>query len=101
MNPDLIHCLIPCNSLTKEMAIYKKNHDCTLIFDVIDLWPETMPISKFKDKFPFTLWRNLRDDYLQYGDKVFVECDLYKDVLLEVFHLLTSGTVSNSVEAFP
>ncbi|MCF0106406.1 MAG: hypothetical protein HUJ53_06555 [Holdemanella sp.] len=81
VKPDVIHCLIPCNSLAKELALYKKEYPCILYFDLIDLWPETMPIKQFKNAFPFTIWKNLRDDYLKYADKVYVECDLYKEVL--------------------
>lgn len=81
IQPDCIYCLIPCNSLCKTMSEYKKEHKCELIFDVIDLWPETMPISHFKSHFPFTLWKNMRDNYILDADWIYCECDLFKEKL--------------------
>ena len=64
------------------MKAYKiSNSDIKLYFDIIDLWPETMPISKFKNVFPFSLWKNIRDKNLEYGDIIFTECELFQEVL--------------------
>ena len=80
--PDLLYVLIPPNSLAKQMSTYKmKNRKIKLIFDVIDLWPETMPISKFKDIFPLSYWKNLRDKYINRADYVITECNLYHKYL--------------------
>lgn len=80
--PDLLYVLIPPNSLTKQMAKYKKNNpNVKLIFDVIDLWPETMPIKKFKNVFPFSYWKKLRDKYINEADYIITECDLYQEYL--------------------
>ena len=82
LKPDLLHVLIPANSLAKEAGIYKKNHpNVRLILDLIDLWPETMPIGKLKNIFPFTIWKNIRDKYLSNADIVFTECNLYRKIL--------------------
>lgn len=82
LQPEYIHALIPANSLTKELAKYKKEHPkVQLFFDVIDLWPETMPINKLKGYFPFTLWKNIRDNYIEEADIVFTECHLFQEVL--------------------
>lgn len=82
IKPDVIYCLVPANSLTKMMALYKKEHpEVRLYFDVIDLWPETMPINKYLSLPPFRIWRKLRDKYLPAADRVFTECALYQDVL--------------------
>ena len=78
-NFDLLWVLIPPNSFVKEAARYKVNHRKTkLIFDIIDLWPETMPITIFKNSFPFAMWRNLRNRYLDIADKIVTECNLYQ-----------------------
>ena len=80
--PDLLYVLIPPNSLTKNMASYRVNNkNVTLIYDVIDLWPETMPISKFKDIFPLNCWKNLRNRYINTADYVITECNLYHKYL--------------------
>lgn len=79
---DLLHVLIPANSLAKEANKYKKNHpNVKLYMDFIDLWPETMPINKFKNTFPFKAWKNLRDSNLDNTEAIYCECNLYKEVL--------------------
>lgn len=83
-NPDLIYVLIPPNSLVKRIAgVKKRNPNIKIIFDVIDLWPETMPIPFVKEFFLFKMWKKLRNDYLKYADYVITECDLYQQRLKE------------------
>lgn len=85
MDPDIVYVLVPPNSVVKEFAGYKRQHpEKKLIFDLIDLWPETMPIPVSKTMFPFTVWKNLRDQHLKYADYVVTECDLYREVLTDV-----------------
>ena len=56
IKPDYIHSFIPANSLTKFLSKYKRNHPSTkLVYDIIDLWPETLPINRLKQHFTFTL----------------------------------------------
>lgn len=82
MKPERIHCLVPANSLAKFVSKYKKeNPSVNLIFDIIDLWPETMPIGNIKKYPPFTFWKNIRDNYLSYADIVFSECQLFTEML--------------------
>lgn len=82
MKVDLLHVLLPANSLAKEANKYKKqNPDVELYFDLIDLWPETMPINRFKNALPFQWWKQLRDKNLGLAKKIFCECDLYKEIL--------------------
>jgi glycosyltransferase involved in cell wall biosynthesis len=77
--PDRIHCLIPANSFAKEMAEYKKaNPEVQLIFDVNDLWPESLPLPVKDSWFPFSLWKNLRDSSLNGADLVFYECGFFE-----------------------
>ncbi|HEM6145515.1 MULTISPECIES: glycosyltransferase [Streptococcus] len=81
-NIDLLWVLVPPNSFVKEAAKYKKaNPTVTLIFDIIDMWPETMPMSVLKQFFPFTLWGDLRNHNLSIADFVVTECDLYQTKL--------------------
>lgn len=79
--PDLIHCIIPCNSLCQAMSEYKKLNSCRLIFDLNDLWPESLPVGKIKNVFPFTLWRNKRDLYINDADLVLTECHYFQEIL--------------------
>ena len=49
IQPQRIHCLVPANSLAKQMDRYKKDHpQVELIFDINDLWPESLPIPGFE-----------------------------------------------------
>lgn len=94
IKPDLLYVLIPANSLAKFSGAYKKkNKDVKLYFDLIDLWPETMPIGKMKSLPPFTLWRSLRDSYLNEADYVITECDLYQEVLGERLKNIKTKTI--------
>lgn len=82
LNPDLIHAFIPANSLAKFLTLYKRsNPSVRLIYDIIDLWPETLPINRFKHLFPFTIWKNLRDKYIEDADIIFTECEYYQNIL--------------------
>lgn len=82
IKPDILYVLIPANSLAKFAGKYKeKNKNIRLYFDIIDLWPETMPIRKAKILPPFILWKLLRDGYLDKADYVITECNLYMKVL--------------------
>lgn len=82
LRPQLLWILVPPNSLVKCAAGYKKAHPETkLVLDFIDMWPETMPISKFKTVMPFSWWRDLRDNFVQACDAAVTECALYQRLL--------------------
>lgn len=81
---DLLWVLIPPNSLTSMAAQYKQYHSGTkVVLDMIDLWPETMPIHKFKNIPPLLWWKNIRDKNLKYADIIVTECNLYQEKLRE------------------
>lgn len=94
IKPDLLYVLIPANSLAKFAGKYKdKNRNVKLYFDLIDLWPETMPIGKVKGLPPFTFWKELRDKYLDKADYIITECDLYQEVLKEKLRNTKTKTI--------
>ena len=91
---DLIWALIPPNSLVKDIAEIKcKYPRAKLIYDLIDLWPETMPVGNVKHYFPFTYWRDLRDKYLRTADCIVTECNLYQKKLKKVLKGLRVETL--------
>lgn len=93
-NPDLLYVMIPPNSLAKMATKYKKeNKNVKLVFDLIDLWPETMPINRVKLLPPFLYWKNLRNVNLKYADLVITECDLYQTVLNKSLDVQKTETV--------
>lgn len=77
--PDRIHCLIPANSLAMQMDLYKQKHpEVHLCFDVIDMWPESLPVGDWFQKLPPAIvWKNLRNKHLASADCVFAECGLF------------------------
>jgi len=94
LRPDLLYVIIPPNSLAKFSAQYKKKHDnVKLIFDLIDLWPETMPLGKVEALPPFYFWGAMRNSALKYADCVVTECDLYQEVLKKYLEDIKAETV--------
>lgn len=94
--PDILYVIIPPNSLAYYCGKFKKNHNHTkLIFDIFDLWPETMPLGKMKNllKCPFNIWKDIRNNNLKYADYVITECDLYQEVLKNKLVNLNSSTL--------
>lgn len=80
---DLLWVMVPPNSLVKQFAKWKKRHPyARMIFDVIDVWPETMPFHGLETLPPIQYWRRLRDRYLQYADHVVTECELFRRTIL-------------------
>jgi len=94
LKPDLLYVVVPPNSLAKFAAIYKKKHRYVkLIFDLIDLWPETMPVGKIKGLPPFVFWKSMRDKSLIKADLVITECNLYQLILKNVLKDIKTETV--------
>ncbi len=94
INPDLLYVFVPPNSLAKFAAKYKqKNKNIKLIYDLIDLWPETMPIGKAKNFPPFTYWGAMRDQSFKYADLLITECNLYQTVLGNAIKGIKTETV--------
>ena len=83
---DLLWIMAPANSLVKEAARYQRKYPRTLIIiDIIDMWPESLPVSYDMHAFPFSLWRNVRKNYLYCADHLVSECDLYRQILEEEY----------------
>ncbi len=80
--PDLIYILVPPNIIGYLCAKYKRKHsEVRFIVDIIDLWPESMPVGRIRNSFWGTKWAELRDYSLQFADLIFTECNLYKKEL--------------------
>lgn len=79
---DLLWVFVPPNIFVKAAAdIKRKNKNIKLILDLIDLWPESMPINGVKNIFPFKYWKDLRDRHLKIADFIVTECNLYRLIL--------------------
>lgn len=84
IKPDFVYALLPPNSIAECCVRYKKKTKVKLVFDIIDLWPESIPIGVLQNTPPFLVWKNLRNRNLKYADYIFTECALYQDELKNV-----------------
>lgn len=79
-----IHALVPANSIAGQMARYKADYpDTELYFDLIDLWPESLPIGWFMKTPPAWIWRSMRNRHLGAADLLFAECGLFAETIEE------------------
>lgn len=102
LQPEMVYALIPPNSLAKAAHAYKNKHsEVKLILDILDLWPETLPVGSIKQMFPFTLWRNIRDLHVNNADMVITECNLYQEILANVLRDRTTKTLYLAKSAEP
>lgn len=78
LHPKLLYVMLPANSLAFFSSKYKKrNDDVILVYDIVDMWPESLPFKKGKKFCLFSIWKNLRDNNLYNADLVITECKLY------------------------
>lgn len=79
--PDIVYCMIPPNLLCAALSLMKRKYK--IIFDVCDMWPETMPYSFNNPIFKFILknWGDLRDKFIFKGDVIVAECNLFLERL--------------------
>lgn len=82
LKPDLIYGSTPPNFLFTYISKYKKiNQTVGVVYEIGDLWPETLPLEK---KFKIILspvlniWKMLRNKNIGYADAVVFECELFK-----------------------
>ena len=83
--PDFLYCMVPPNKVAGYCADYKKkNSSIRLFIDVIDLWPESLPLGRMKEILAVTRWKKWRDDAIYIADHIFTECDFYHNELKRV-----------------
>lgn len=82
--PDLIYAITPPNFIFRYLKKYKQKHNVRLIYEIMDLWPESLPYSEAKKKRlkPFTdIWAGIRNRNINSADFLVYECDLYRTYL--------------------
>ena len=75
IKPDVLYVKFPPNSLVKYAAKFKRKFGCYLIFDVFDLWPESLPISSWKKTVltPLTyFWARPRNNNIIKNNRCFI-----------------------------
>ena len=91
---DLLWVLLPPNSLAKKAIEYKNGSPkVKVVFDVIDMWPETMPLSCANKMRLVKKWKNMRNNNLIKADYVVTECNLFRDVLSKELNLSNIQTI--------
>lgn len=81
---DLVYHLAPPNSTIKELSELKKEKPFTLVTEIGDMWPESLPFHGTLKKVLspiLTAWANLRNKSLDNSNLIIAECDLFKDLL--------------------
>lgn len=78
--PDYVYALVPPNLLCREVIKYKREANARIIFDLIDLWPESFP-TKILEHTLQKYWKGLRNKYLKYADSVVLQCEYYKQFI--------------------
>ena len=84
LKPDLIYVAVPPNAASFFACKVAKKLNLRLIIDIVDLWPESLPISKKIKLFAaplFKIWKNLRETSLIEANVIMYECDYYKEYL--------------------
>ena len=85
LSPEIVYCSGPPNSVYKYISKYKrKTPKVKVIFEIGDLWPETMPINDNIKKMMYPilrLWSGLRDNNTKYADGIVYECKMFENVV--------------------
>ncbi len=75
---DILYVMLPGNSLAPAAVRISKEKGSKLIFDLIDMWPESLPVSGISKTPPIAYWRKLRDDNINKAECIITECRLYQ-----------------------
>ena len=78
---DLLYFMIPANSFVAAAHRLKKRTGAKIVFDIIDLWPESLPLAHVEKLPPVYAWKQLRDRYIGCADVIYTECGLYQELL--------------------
>lgn len=85
LKPDLIYVVFPPNIMAYITVKWAKKFGIKTIIDVVDLHPESLPISEkiknIANYFGLRLWRALRDRAVSDADFIITECDYYVNFL--------------------
>ena len=78
---DILWLTVPQNSNAEIAGKYRKLYpDARIIIDIVDLWPESMPL-KNSERWPFSMWAYVRNHALKDADRIVLECELYHEKL--------------------
>lgn len=78
--PDLLYIIIPSNSNLK-IGLSDKKNNYKIVYDVMDLWPETFPVKMIKTNTIYKHYIKKRNQLLGNSSQIITECELFKDEL--------------------
>ncbi|MDD6461708.1 MAG: glycosyltransferase [Bifidobacteriaceae bacterium] len=78
---DVLWFLLPANSLAPAADRLHTRYGVPIVFDIIDLWPESLPVKGLAHTLPARLWGRLRDAHLGSACLITTECDRYRSVI--------------------
>lgn len=82
IQPDIIYVLLPPNMVAAACARYKTRHPAVkLVVDIIDLWPESIPLYFFRYTPFYLFWKQLRKKAIKKADRIITECSLYQKII--------------------
>lgn len=85
--PDLVYCITPPNLLIKNLSpLKRKGIIKELVYEVEDLWPETLPLKNSLKRLASPLlwmWARIRNNSIRYADRLVFECDLFKTFIVK------------------
>lgn len=78
---DLLWFLLPANSLAAAADRLHERYGTPIVFDIIDLWPESLPVKGLVTTPPARRWARLRDAHLDCASLITTECDRYRGII--------------------
>ena len=78
---DLLYVIIPANSLAPVAKRIKASTGAKVVFDILDLWPESLPMKHVQGLPPLRYWKKLRDENIDCADLVYTECGFYQSLI--------------------
>lgn len=104
INPDIIYCSAPPNFLFKYMSFYKKcKPNVKLIYELGDLWPETLPLQAIIKKLAapvLNIWAGIRNNNIGFGDGIVYECEMFRQEVEKVHFNAISEVIYLSKEDY-
>lgn len=92
--PDLIYSFLPPNGIANKLISYRNRHpEVKVVFDLIDLWPETLPIANLRSLFPLNLLAKYRNRQLLKADYMIFECNYYKAAMPDIVKRVNHSTL--------
>lgn len=91
---DLLWIVFPPNTFVRDAYRLKQEHpEVKIVLDLIDLWPESMPVGISSDVFPMSVWKNRRDKYIGCADHFVSECDLFRTRIAKAAEGIPATTI--------